>query len=266
MKKKLFALALAFCTLFTSLTGCSSDNARENNTDKPTLTSDYTSVDINIGCMKGPTSIGMIKLLSDSDNRTASNHYNYTIEGTADALSTALIKGDLDIAAVPCNLASVLYNKTQGKIVTVAINTLGVLYIVEAGETVQSVEDLKGKTIYSTGQGTTPEYTLRFLLSSAGLNPDVDVDIQYKSEAPEVLAALTQNSDAVAMLPQPYTTIAMNNNENIRIALDVTKEWEDLCDSTVVTGVLVARKSFIEENKSGFSSAYIFTSEFLIVA
>ena len=251
MKKKLLSLVITACTLISIVAGCSTGN----NTDKENKTEQfkqYLSTDINIGCMKGPTGIGMIKLLSDSDNKKTVHTYNYTIAGTADEISTKLIKGDLDIAAVPCNLASVLYNKTEGEIVTVAINTLGVLYIVEAGDTVKSVGDLKGKTIYSTGQGTTPEYTLRFLLSSAGLDPDKDVDIQYKSEAPEVLATLTKNPDAVAMLPQPYTTVALNSNESFRIALDVTEEWEKINEGTVVTGVLVARRSFIEKNKNAF--------------
>ena len=253
MKKKLLSLVITACTLISIVAGCSTGN----NTDKENKTEQfkqYLSTDINIGCMKGPTGIGMIKLLSDSDNKKTVHTYNYTIAGTADEISTKLIKGDLDIAAVPCNLASVLYNKTEGEIVTVAINTLGVLYIVEAGDTVKSVGDLKGKTIYSTGQGTTPEYTLRFLLSSAGLDPDKDVDIQYKSEAPEVLASLTKKSDAVAMLPQPYTTVALNSNESFRIALDVTEEWEKINEGTVVTGVLVARRSFIEKNKNAFSA------------
>ena len=252
MTKKLLSLILLLCTVFSLCIGCSNDKSQTNGETDNQAAAD--SIDINIGCMKGPTAIGMIKLLSDSDNDASVNNYNYTIAGTADELSTMLIKGELDIAAVPCNLASVLYNKTEGEIVTVAINTLGVLYIVEAGQSINSVADLEGKTIYATGQGTTPEYTLRFLLSSAGLDPDNDVDIQYKSEASEVVAALTGNSDAVAMLPQPYTTVALNNNSDMRIALDVTAEWEKLSDSTVVTGVLVARKSFIEENKAGFGT------------
>ena len=241
--------AMLACVLLSSLilTGCASDKQG-------------TSAEINIGCMKGPTAIGMIKLLSDSDEGTTQNIYHYTIAGTADELSAALIQGDMDIAAVPCNLASVLYNRTEGEIVTVAINTLGVLYIVEEGETIHSVTDLQGKTIYSTGQGTTPEYTLRYLLMVNGLDPDRDVSIEYKSESPEVVAILAQNSDAVAMLPQPYVTSALNNNGNLRIALDVTKEWEASSeDSTVVTGVIVARKDFINEHKEAFTA---FLSEY----
>ncbi|MBQ1192526.1 MAG: ABC transporter substrate-binding protein [Lachnospiraceae bacterium] len=257
MYKKTLSLFIICCLISCLFIGCSTnDNSStdekkqiENSTDET-----QTSANINIGCMKGPTAIGMIKLLSDSDNSNTQNSYNYTIAGTADEISTGLINGSLDIAAVPSNLASVLYNKTNGEIVTVAVNTLGVLYIVETGDTIHEVSDLKGKTIYSTGQGTTPEYTLRFLLSSSGLNPDEDVTVEYKSEASEVVATLSQNPDAVAMLPQPYVTIALSSIENLRIALDVTKEWEENADGTVVTGVIVARKSFIEENEVAFKN------------
>ena len=255
MKKKLLSLLLTVCTALSIFSGCSSRAERVEKIEKDdTVAKLETVTSMNIACMKGPTGIGMIKLIADSDEGKTANTYNYSIVGTADEIATKLLKGELDIAAVPCNLASVLYNKSEGEILTLGINTLGVLYIVEAGDSITSVNDLKGKTIYSTGQGTTPEYTLRFLLSSAGLDPDKDVDIQFKSEAPEVLAALKQDTTAVAMLPQPYATVALNSDENMRIALDVTKEWESFTDATVVTGVLVARKTFIEENKDALAS------------
>lgn len=210
-------------------------------------------VDMNIAVMTGPTAIGMAKVMTDNEAGTAFNSYQFQVYGTADEISTGLIQGTLDAACVPCNLAAVLYQKTGGEIVTAAINTLGVLYLVETGDSIQSVADLRGKTIYSTGQGTTPEFTLRYLLSASGIDPDKDVTIVYKSEAAEVAAALTEATDAIAMLPQPYVTVALNGNENLRIALSVTEEWEKLSeDSTVVTGVLVARKAFIEENEAAF--------------
>lgn len=269
MYKKLLSILIICALAFASLAGCASEKSGKtekdvkqsetnNEKDKETQTQDdrkEETADIRIACMKGPTAIGMIKLLSDSDQGSTKNHYSYTITGTADEISAGLINGSLDVAAVPCNLASVLYNKTEGGIVTAAINTLGVLYIVEGGETIQSVSDLKGKTLYSTGQGTTPEYTLRYLLTQAGLNPDKDVTIEYKSEATDVVSALAQNPEAAAMLPQPYVTIAQKNNDKLRIALDVTKEWEASDEkSTVVTGVIVARKSFIEEHPNAFKN------------
>lgn len=272
MIKKFLSLTLLFTLMTSIIAGCSSNtpqNTEVTSSPQQTATQEVpienTTVElteptkIHIACMKGPTAIGMIHMLSESDAQNTQNNYVYTIAGTADEVSAGLVNGSLDVAAVPCNLASILYNKTNGEIVTVAINTLGVLYIVEAGDSIQTVSDLAGKTIYSTGQGTTPEYTLRYLLSSAGLNPDSDVTIEYKSEATEVVAAMAQNPEAIAMLPQPFVISAMNNNDKLRIALDVTAEWEKLNDSTVVTGVIVARKTFIEENPDAFG---IFLEEY----
>lgn len=208
-------------------------------------------IDVNIGALKGPTAIGMVKVMQDADNGETSNNYNFTIAGAADEISAGLIKGDLDIAAVPCNLAAVLYQKTNGQINMAAINTLGVLYIVETGDTINGVEDLKGKTIYSTGYGTTPQYTLNYLLNAYGIDPEKDVTIEYKTEATEVAAALADAEDAIAMLPQPYVTTVMMNNDKVRIALDIAKEWEKVSEdgSSVVTGVVVVRKDFIENHK-----------------
>lgn len=229
------------------------DAGQENENEVPQTTeAPLPKTDISVAVMKGPTAIGMVKLMEESEAGNAANNYSFTIAGTADEITPKLIKGELQMAAVPCNLASVLYNKTEGNLSMLAINTLGVLYIVEAGDSIQSVADLKGKTIFSTGKGTTPEYTLRYLLSAAGIDPDKDVTVEFKSEATEIAALLADAEDAVAMLPQPYVTTVMMNNDKVRIALDVTKEWERLTngESSVVTGVIVAQKSFIEENKA----------------
>jgi len=226
-----------------------SDTTGNTETSTSSQPNEEQETKARIAAMTGPTAIGMVKLMQEAENGNTAFPYEFSIYGTADEVSTGLIQGKLDLAAVPCNLASVLYQKSKGEIQIAAINTLGVLYIVETGETIQSVEDLKGKTIYSTGQGTTPEYTLNYLLTSYGLNPETDVTIEYKSEAAEVAAILAEAEDAVAMLPQPYVTVAMTQNDKLRIALSVTEEWEAVnSDSTVVTGVLVVRKSFAEQN------------------
>lgn len=237
MKKKL-ALLLAAVLLIGLVAGCKKEEKKEEAPKK---------VDVNIAAMKGPTALGMLKLMNDAEKGETANNYNFTIAGAADEITASVIKGDIPIAAVPCNLASVLYNKSQGGITMLGINTLGVLYIVETGNTIKTVEDLVGKTIYSTGKGTTPEYTLNWLLKSAGIEDTVTVE--YKSEATEVAAILSQTPNAVAMLPQPYVTTVLSNNEHARIALDVTKEWEALNEgSTVVTGVVVANTKFLNEN------------------
>ncbi len=218
-------------------------------------------LEISIAALKGPTAIGMVELMEKSDAGETKNNYTFSILGAADEVSTGLVKGDYTFAAIPSNLASVLYNKTEGALEVVAVNTLGVLYILETGDSIQSVEDLKGKTIYSMGKGTTPEFTLNYLLQSAGIDPEKDVTIEYKSEATEVAALLSSGEDVIAMLPQPYVTTVMMQNEAVRIALDVTKEWETYTGdaSTIVTGVVVAQKSFMEENKE---AADAFLSEY----
>ena len=208
-------------------------------------------MDVKVAAMKGPTAIGMVQMMKNAADRTAKNNYEFTITGTADEFTANLIKGDIQIAAVPANLAANLYHKSNGKIQVMGINTLGVLYILENGDTIQKVADLKGKTIYATGKGTTPEYTLRYLLKSAGINPDQDVTIEFKSEATEVAALMAAtDKDVIAMLPQPYVTTVMTQNDKVKIALDVTEEWNKLAgaDSTVVTGVVAVNADFAQKN------------------
>lgn len=206
-------------------------------------------IKINVAALKGSTGMGMVKLMEDAEADRTANDYNFTIAGEADIISTGLIKGEFDIAAIPCNLASVLYNKTEGKIKLAGINTLGVLYIIETGDSINSIEDLKGKTIYSTGYGTTPQYTLNYLLSLYGLDPEKDLTIEYKTEATEVAAILQETDDAIAMLPQPFVTTVMMNNDRVRIALDIEEEWASHNENSgVVTGVVVVNSDFLDQH------------------
>ena len=198
---------------------------------------------LRVGALKGPTAMGMVRMMSDdSVNR-------YTLAGSADELTPKLIKGELDIICVPANLAAVLYNKTEGQLVTLAVNTLGVLYIVEnGGESVQSMADLKGKTIVAAGKGSTPEFGLRYLLEQNGLDPDQDVTVDWKSEHAECVAALAAGTADMALLPQPFVTVAQGKLEKLRVALDLTEEWDALDNgSAMITGVAVARRELVEE-------------------
>lgn len=204
---------------------------------------------MNIGSLKGPTTMGMVKMMADSEAGKTANTYNVQMYGTADEIVTGLVGKKLDAAAVPCNLASVLYNKTKGEVKAAAVNTLGVLYILDTGTSVQSIQDLKGKTIYSTGKGTTPEFALNYVLTQNGIDPEKDLTIEYKSEATEVAAMLADGTDMIAMLPQPYVTTVMMQNDKVRIALNLTEEWNKVSQSsTLVTGCVVIRKEFAEGN------------------
>ena len=191
--------------------------------------------------------MGMVRLMEDAEAGETANRYTFQIAGSADELTPKLLKGELDIAALPANLASVMYNNTDREIQLLAINTLGVIYIVETGDDVHSMADLKGRTIYATGKGSTPEYALRYLLEENGVDPDADVDIQWKSEPSESVAIL-QASGGIAMMPQPYVTVAQMQLDNLRVAVDFTEEWDALDNgSTLITGVLVVRKEFAEQ-------------------
>ncbi len=213
-------------------------------------------IDIKIAALKGPTAIGMVKVMEDAKAGNTENNYHFSIEGAADAITAGMIKGEYDIAAVPSNMASVLYNKTEGAIKLAGINTLGVLYIVETGDTIKSLADLKGKTIYATGLGTTPQYTLNYVLKANGIDPEKDVTIDYKTEATEVASVLETTTDAIAMLPQPYVTTVMMKNDKLRIALNLAEEWDKVSTdgSTVVTGVVIVKKEFLENNKEAFDA------------
>ena len=191
---------------------------------------------LRIAGLKGPTTMGLVNLLSMEQAGTAAMDYDLQLYGAADEIVPLLIKGELDMAAIPANLAATLYQKTSGGIQAVAVNTLGVLYVVEQGDTVHSMADLKGRTILSTGKGTTPEYVLRYLLTANGLDPDKDVDIQYYSEATEVTAQMASTQDAIAVLPQPYVTAAGLKDDTLRVALDLTAEWDKVADTQLITG------------------------------
>ena len=203
---------------------------------------------MRLGGLKGPTTMGMVKLLSDSDAGLTANKYEYTIAAAADELTPKLLKGELDMLALPVNAGAILYNKSNGGVTMLAVNTLGVLYILEkGGETVQSVADLKGKTIYATGKGTTPEYALAYLLSKNGLDIATDVTMEWKSEPTEVVAQLAKEESAVAMMPQPFVTVARGKVEGLRVALDMTKEWATAGD-TLITAGLIVRTAFLQEH------------------
>lgn len=198
--------------------------------------------EIRIAALKGPTGMGMVKL-ADKQNYP---NYTVSIEASPDALNPRIISGEVDVAAVPVNLASVLYNKLDGDISVLAVSTLGVLYVVEAGSEVNSVADLAGKTVYATGQGATPEYILNYLLDKNGVAGSVEVN--YVGEHAALATMLADGSAEIGMLPEPNVTSTLAGNDNMRIALNLTEEWNKVCSTELVQGVVIVRKSFVNEH------------------
>ena len=212
--KKLLAVILSVIMVFSfaACAGKSANNEGESQTEETTT--------IRIGAMAGPTAMGMVKLRKDSENGNTKNT-------DASAFVTSLATGEIDIAAVPSNLAANIYNKTEGKVQVVAVNTLGVLNLVERGNTVNSISDLKGKTIYATGMGAVPEYTIRYILSGNGLDADKDVNIVWCSDTTEALSKLKSEDGAIAVLPQPFVTAASAQISGLRVVMDLNEAWED---------------------------------------
>lgn len=231
-------------TTSTSTAASSSESSVESS---ETASTEAEVGSINIAGLKGPTGIGMAKLLADEDSG-----YNISILNSPDEVTSGLISSEYDMAAVPANLASVLYNKTEGKIKVLSINTLGVLYIVQKGSTtLEKLSDLKGKTIYASGQGATPEYTLSYLLSEQGVNLGTDVQVEWLSEHTEVISKLSQEEDVLALLPEPFVTVALNSTDGLTVPFDLNQEWTNLGnDSKLITGVLVGRTDFLDSNKA----------------
>jgi NitT/TauT family transport system substrate-binding protein len=269
--KKLLSVLLISVLLTVMLIGCQKVEPETTPNDDPatnkTEETSFEPAQIRIGGLKGPTSMGMVQLMESAEAGTAANDYTFTIAGSADELTPKLIKGELDIAAVPANLASVLYNNTNKEIKLLAVNTLGVLYIVEKGDQINSLEDLKGKTIFATGKGSTPEYNLRYLLSEKGIDPDNDVTIEWKAEPTETVSLMAETEGSIAMMPQPFVTVAQTQLEGLRIAVDLTEVWNELNNgSTLLTGVLVVRSEFAEkypEQLAAFLDEYKLSTEYV---
>lgn len=259
MKFKGILAAVTAAALCISLAACgassssseataTAESAPESTVAEATASPETAAEGLRVAGLKGPTTMGLVNLMESEEGA----NYTFSMYGAADEIVPLLVKGELDAAAVPANLAATLYQKTQGQVEVACVNTLGVLYIVENGDTVQSVADLKGQTIVTTGKGTTPEYVLRYVLSQNGLDPDADVNIVYCSEATEALSQVQAGQATIAMLPQPFVTSALSQVEGLRVALDMNEEWQKVAGSQLVTGVLVVRKGAVEADPDAF--------------
>ena len=229
MKKRLvlFAALLTALTMFFSCAGAE-------------------KAAVNVAFLKGPTGMGAAKLMVDADAGTTQNAYSFTLVGAADVVTGQLVSGELDMAALPTNAIAALYQKTEGGVQALAVNTLGVLYVLERGESVQALSDLDGKTILSSGQGSTAEAVLNYLLAAAG----VTANVEYVSEHSEVVAKATaENSEYdVVLLPEPFVTMMGMQAPDFRVALNLTEEWNRQGAGLLPMGGIAVRREFAEEN------------------
>lgn len=244
--KKTIAIILTLLLGISLLAGCGKKEEEPQPTTQEQKAAQDTSVDIHVTALKGPTGMGMAYLNQQSDDGNTAYKYTINYAGAPDEVVGGLISGEINIAAVPVNLAATLFNKTNGEVLTAAVNTLGVIYIVENGDTVQSMADLAGKKIVASGQGSTPEYALNYLLEKNGLTGQVEVE--YVSEHDEAVSALVAGKADLVMIPEPKVTAALSQLETARVAISLTDEWDKVSDTQMITGVLVVQKAFANEH------------------
>ncbi len=254
MKRTVSILSILMAlVLMLTMAACTGGNNETTNTPTEAPTQAATEVKntladgevMNVYTLKGPTGMGMAEMIADEKDEDDKDR-NFTVVSAPEEISAAIINGDADVAACPVNLASVLYNKTQGRVKLLALNTLGVTYIVTNGVEINSIEDLRGKTIVSAGQGATPEYILNKLLTDSGLTVGEDVTVEYKSEHSDVASLIVAGEAEIALLPEPNVTSATVQNADVKVALDLTKEWEAKYGTKLVQGCVIARKDFAD--------------------
>lgn len=243
--KSIVSLLMAL-TLALSLTACGT----QANTEPEQPDDTPAPAEVNLYVLSGPTGIGAMNLWAAADAGETQNTYHITMPGANDEVVAAISNGDADIAAVATNLAATLYNKTNGGVTVLAVNTLGVLSLLGSGQEIASIADLAGKTIYAPGQGANPEYILRYVLSGNGLDPDKDVTIRFVGEGSELLTVWQTDPEAVIMAPQPVATSILMQNENTRTLFNMTDEWDKVSggDSTLMMGCVIVRNAFLQEN------------------
>ncbi len=245
-------LSLVLCLVFVlSLAACGDKN---NTTNKENNASDnkVTYKEANVYVLSGPTGIGAANLKDLADKKETTGTYNVTVVAQPDEVVAKISKGEADIAAIATNLAAKLYNKTNGGITILAVNTMGVLNVVTPkGVEINSLEDLKGKKVYATGQGSNPEYVINYLLEKNSIDKDKDITLEYKAEGTELLTVWAKDPDAVIIAPQPVATTLVVKNEGAKIAIDLTDEWDKVStDSALMMGCVVVRNDFLKENKA----------------
>ena len=255
MRKRVIKLITVMCITTLSIVGCgnSNDKVEEPIISENGLMGSNEPTDVNVGLIMGPPSMGLGYFMNEAENKATYNNYNFEVVNTDYAtLAAKLNTGDIDIATLPSNVAPILYNnkELQEEIQVISIGNLGVLYVLTSDKSINEIEDLKGRTVYSIGEGGTPEYTFDYILEEKDLLGKVN--FEFRATPFEVLNLLQAEKDAIALLPQPFVEVAKILVPGVNVAIDVTEAWESIeneNNAESVTTVTVARRKFIEQHE-----------------
>ena len=244
MKKFLSVIAVLMCLVMAlSLTAC-----KGNENVDSTPSNSTAKAEVTVACMTGPTGMGMAKLMAENEEGKTQNSYTFDVQAAATDILPRFIKGEVNIASVPTNVAATVYKQTGGKVRILAVNTYGVLSILEKGNTIDSVDDLKGKTVYSTGKGQNPEFILKYILTENGIDPEKDLTLEFVS-SDDLKAKLISGEAEVAMAPEPLATAVMVQNKELNRVLSINDEWSKVSENQLMMGCVIALDSYISENK-----------------
>jgi len=243
-------LKLAGLIPAAALFGCSGTGQEKPQENASEEKKKSEPVAVRVATLKGPTAMGLVKFMSEVEAQNITdNNYSFEILDAPDQVVAKVAQGDVDVASIPANLAATLFNKTKGAYKVACLNVLNVLYIVETGNAISKFADLKGKTLYASGKGAVPEYALSYLLSKNGMTLGEDVQVEWKSEHTECVAALAQDPEGIALLPQPFVTVAQSKNSQIRVAIDLGAEWEAVNpQSKLIAGVTIISSKLISDS------------------
>ncbi len=255
--RSLILLLVALLGLSAVLAACGATQTTTASTAATTSATAAAKANVRVAALKGPTGIGLVKIMNDQEKGQAANNYTFSLFGTPDDIVAQLSSGQADIAALPTNLAATLYQKTNQQIQILAINTLGVLYILEKGNTIHAMGDLAGKTIQATGQASVPEYVLNELLAKSNL--PAPATVEYKTEHSELATLAVAGKADLVMLPEPFVTTVLSKNSEFRIALDLTAEWQKIQKAAGKTselsmGCLVVTAAFAKSHAAAIQS------------
>lgn len=245
MKKKIILTAVIIICL-SLFAACATKGIPESSTTQPSA--EPVKAEVNIGVLKGPTGMGCVKLMQDNENGETANSYNFTVASAPEQITAKLVSGELDIAFIPANAAAALNAKTDGKVKVAAISTLGVLYLLENGDTVNSVKDLNGKSVLTSGKGSTVQYVLEYILKMNGLTPGEDVYIDYAAEHTEAASQALAGKADIVVLPEPFVTSVQMQNADFKVKLNLSEEWQSATGNSLTMGAVAVRSEFADNN------------------